>query len=60
MARFVAAFDIAVSLDDLLQGIASIDDRFYLARLNELFELNEIARALTLGRSPLHSGVCKR
>jgi len=37
---FVPFFDISVSLDNLFQRIASIYDRFYLPRLNKLFEEN--------------------
>ena len=37
---FVSCFDIPVSLGDLFQRIAAIDDRFYLAGLNQLFEEN--------------------
>lgn len=36
----VAFFIIAVSLGSLFQRIASIDDRFYLSRLNKLFDKN--------------------
>ena len=36
----VSFIDIPVSLDNLLQRIASIDDRFYLPRLNQLPEEN--------------------
>ena len=32
--------DIPVSLDNLFQRIASVYDRFYLSRLNKLFEEN--------------------
>ena len=35
---FVPFFDIPVSLDNFLYGIASIYDRFYLPRLDQLFE----------------------
>jgi len=38
ISLFVPSFDIPVSLDDLFQGIASINDRSYLSRLNKLFE----------------------
>ncbi len=35
---FVSFVDIAMSLDNLFKWIASIDDRFYLSRLNKLFK----------------------
>ncbi len=38
MSLFVSFFNIPVSLDNLFQRIASIYDRFYLSRLNKLFE----------------------
>ena len=34
--------DIFVSLGRMFQRIGSIDDRFYLSRLNKLFEENEV------------------
>ena len=37
IALLVACVDIAVSLGNLFQGIASINDRFYLVRLKKLF-----------------------
>ena len=37
---FVSFVDIPVSLGDLFKRIASINDRFYLSRLNEIFEQN--------------------
>ncbi len=37
---FVSFVDIPVSLGNLFQRIASINDRFYLSRLNKLFEEN--------------------
>ncbi len=40
ISLLVPFFDIPVSLGDLLQGIASIDDRFHLTRLNKLSEEN--------------------
>ena len=40
ISLFVPFFDIPVSLDNLFQRIASIYDRFYLPRLNKLFEEN--------------------
>ena len=40
ISLFVSCFDIPVSLGNLFQRIASIDDRFYLSRLNQLFEEN--------------------
>ena len=42
ISLFVPFFDIPVSLDNLFQRIASIDDRFYLSRLNKLFEEDQI------------------
>ena len=39
---FVPFFDIPVSLDYFLQGIASIYDRLYLPCLDKLFEEGEI------------------
>jgi hypothetical protein len=38
ISLFVSFIDIPVSLDNLFQRIASIYDRFYLPRLNKLFE----------------------
>ena len=38
ISLFVSCVDIPVSLGDLFQRIASINDRFYLSRLNKLFE----------------------
>ena len=35
---FLSCFDIPMSLGSLIQRIASIYDRFYLSRLNKLFE----------------------
>ena len=40
MTLFVSCFYIPVSLDNLFQRIASINDRLYLSRLNKLFEEN--------------------
>ena len=40
ISLFVPFFDIPVSLGNLFQRIASINDRFYLSRLNKLFEEN--------------------
>ena len=40
VSLFVSCFDIPVSLGNLCQLIASIYDRFYLSRLNKLFEEN--------------------
>ena len=42
ISLFVPCFDIPVSLGNLFQRIASIDDRFYLPRLNKLPEENQI------------------
>ena len=39
---FVSVFDIAMRLDDLLQQIASIYDRSYLPRINQLCEEHKI------------------
>lgn len=38
ISLFVPFFNIAMSLGNLFQRIASIYDRFYLSRLNKLFE----------------------
>ena len=38
IALFVSGVDVAVSLGDLFQRIASINDRVDLPRLNQLFE----------------------
>ena len=38
VSLFVSLVDVPVSLDDLLQRIASIDDRLDLACLDELLE----------------------
>jgi hypothetical protein len=35
---FVSFVDIPVGFDNLFPWIGSIDDRFYLSRLNQLFE----------------------
>ncbi len=40
ISLFVSFVDILVSLDNLFQWIASIYNRFYLSRLNKLFEEN--------------------
>jgi hypothetical protein len=40
ISLFAPFLDIPVSLGNLFQGIASIYDRFYLPRLNKLFEEN--------------------
>ena len=42
ISLFVPFFDISVGLGSPFQRIGSIDDRFYLPRLNKLFEENEI------------------
>src|ERR1700730_13033421 len=44
VSLFVPLVNIPVSLDNLLQGIASINDRFDLARFNEFFQGDEILR----------------
>src|SRR5690348_14173531 len=41
----VARIDIAVRLDDLLERIAASDDRFDLARLDQLFDKHQIFHA---------------
>lgn len=38
ISLFVSFFDIPVRLDDLLERIHPVNDRFYLPRLNQLFE----------------------
>jgi hypothetical protein len=40
ISLFVPFFDIPMSVGSLFQRIASIYDRFYLFRLNQLFEEN--------------------
>jgi hypothetical protein len=40
VSLFVSCFDIPVSLDSLLQRIASIYDRLHLTRVNKLFKEN--------------------
>jgi hypothetical protein len=47
ISLFVTCFDITVRLDDLFQRIASINDRFYLPRLNELCKKDKIFDFLT-------------
>ncbi len=42
ISLFVPFFDIPVSLGNLFQRIASIDDRFDLSRLNKFFDENQI------------------
>jgi hypothetical protein len=42
ISLFVSFIDISVSLGHLFQGITSINDQFYLPRLNKLFEENLI------------------
>ncbi len=42
IALFVSLLDIAVRFHHLLKGIAAVDDRFELARLNQLFEEDKI------------------
>ena len=54
---FMSLFDIPVSLGDLFQRIASINDRFYLPRLNQLCEEDKVVdlltcRPQTCGRKP--------
>src|SRR5215471_642108 len=44
ISLFVPLVNIPVGLDDLLQGIASINDRFDLARFNQFFQEVEILR----------------
>ena len=44
ISLLVSSFDIPMSLGNLLQWIAPIDDRPQLSRLNELFEEDEIFR----------------
>ena len=44
ISLFVPFFDIPVRLGHLFQRIASINDRFYLPRLNQLFEEEQIFR----------------
>ena len=39
ISLFVSFINIPVSLDNLFQRIASVNDRFYLPRLNEFFEV---------------------
>ena len=42
IALFLACFDIPVSLGNLFQRIASINDRFYPSGLDQLLEENQI------------------
>ena len=42
ISLFVSCVDVPVSLGNVFQWIASIDDRLYLPRLNQLFEKNEV------------------
>ncbi|GHO99931.1 hypothetical protein KSF_099790 [Reticulibacter mediterranei] len=44
ISLFVPLVNIPVSLDDLLQGITSINDRFDLACFNQFFQEDEILR----------------
>src|SRR5579884_455207 len=44
ISLFVPLVHIPVSLNDLLQWITSINDRFDLARFHELFEVYKILR----------------
>ncbi len=44
---FVPLFHIAVSLGDLFQRVASVDDWFYLPHLDQLGEENKIFDLLT-------------
>jgi len=39
-ALFVSLVDVPVRVNHLFQGIGPINDRFYLIRLNKLFEEN--------------------
>ena len=41
MSRFLPGFDIAMSLGDLCQRIAPVDDRFYFSRLDKFLEENQ-------------------
>ena len=52
IASFLTTFDVPVGLDDLLQRVAAIDDRFQLPRLDELFEINQIACAARVRTVP--------
>jgi hypothetical protein len=38
MSLLVPSFEAAMCLGDFLQGIAYVHDRFYLTRLNKLFD----------------------
>jgi len=38
ISLFMPLLDIAVRLDDMLQRINPVDDRFYLSRLDQFFE----------------------
>ena len=42
ISLFVPLLDIAVRLDDLLQRIDPVDDRFDLARLDQFFEQEQV------------------
>ena len=42
ISLFMPLFNIPVSLDNLFQRISSVDDRFYLTRLNQFFEEDQI------------------
>jgi hypothetical protein len=44
MSCFVSGFDIPVSFGGLFQRITAINNRFYLACFNQLFQKNEIFR----------------
>ena len=46
VAHLVPFVDIAVSLDDLIQGKAPTNDRFDLPRLKEFLEMDKIPRLL--------------
>ena len=51
ISLFVSCFDIPVRLGHLFQRIASIDDRFYLPRLDQLCEEDKIFDLLTVPAS---------
>ncbi len=44
ISLFVFCFDIGVSIDDLFQCVASVDDRFELGHVSKFLDEQEILR----------------
>jgi hypothetical protein len=46
ISRFVSVFHIAMGFDQLLQPVASVDDRSDLPRLDQVYEEGKILRTV--------------